>query len=154
MNNFKFVGYVDVWSVLVQLYKHRTLFVGHTIALRTDGLDTSIYADWKSLKTLVGKARGFLSVAEDLEDVSIERQLPGVSSPWASHEAPDLLAFHVPLLTNPGAQLFCQNEAIHVPVGAVCWCREDLPHCAVNWGTTQRIHLVFSCRKKADVVLQ
>lgn len=149
MNNFRFFGHIDPWSVLVQLHKHRSLFVEHTMKLRSaEGLDTPAYADWKSLKAMIAKARAAVGMDDELEDVAIHRLPPGASTMWGTNNEPDLAVFHIPLLTSPGAQIFCQNEAIHAAVGTVCWFRHDLPHSEVNWGSSPRIHLVFHCRKK------
>jgi hypothetical protein len=50
---------------------------------------------------------------------------------------------HIPLQTNPGAQLIVERQAYHLPVGEV-WCLDTAGrHAARNTGEDDRIHLVI-----------
>ena len=50
--------------------------------------------------------------------------------------------FHVPIVTNPGAFLYCEQEPKHMKDGELWWFNHKSWHHAINAGTEPRIHLI------------
>jgi hypothetical protein len=56
--------------------------------------------------------------------------------------------FHLPLVTNIGCFLHAQYESLHLEAGVLCWFNNRVRHCATNWGSQYRLHLIFEMRKQ------
>jgi hypothetical protein len=50
---------------------------------------------------------------------------------------------HVPLVTNPGAVMFFDDESFHMEVGTAYRVNTEVPHSLHNLGSEPRIHLFF-----------
>lgn len=123
--------------------------------------DQPAFAEWKSLRTLIARARKAISfdpVLGPLIDLSapLGRVVISVLQPrstmmWHSDlgdYAKRHFRFHVSLVTNPRCFLYCGAEALHVPQGSLVYLNAVEQHCAVNFGEAQRSHLIFELRRR------
>lgn len=123
--------------------------------------DQPEYEKWAAWKNLVARARKAIfadPVMRDALDASapLGRVVVSVLAPksvisWhkdVGDYAKRHLRFHVPLVTNPGCTLYGGNAQAHVPVGLLTWLDVLELHCAANWGSEARCHLIFELRKR------
>ena len=118
---------------------------------RTDpggaGLDP--YGDTPLLATTPYLAKVLASIPAPLRAVRLMSLGPGVrvhehrdgkcGYPWG------VLRLHVPIITNPGAELVIESQSYHWPAGQLWFGDFDRPHYVRNEGTEDRIHLVIDC---------
>ena len=55
--------------------------------------------------------------------------------------------FHLPIVTNPGCNLYSANEVIHMPAGQLTFFDNHVKHSGVNMGASPRVHLIVDFRK-------
>jgi len=63
--------------------------------------------------------------------------------------AQEHLRFHIPLITNGSAMLYCGHQQGHIPTGVLTWLNVRQYHSAGNWGDFPRAHLIFEVRRNA-----
>lgn len=124
-------------------------------------VDSAEFEKWKSLRRLLAQARKTIKadpVAKTLVDTSatLGRVMVSNLAPnnatimWHEDNGPyheKHIRFHIPLVTNPGVLMYSAHETIHMPVGSVWLFNNRVKHCAANWGSFSRIHLVFEIRR-------
>lgn len=69
-----------------------------------------------------------------------------IGFPWG------MLRLHVPIVTNPGAELVFEDRAQHWPAGTFWFGNFARPHFVRNLGTERRVHLVIDCYVTAGLV--
>lgn len=71
------------------------------------------------------------------------RLLPGAVVDWHIDPLVDFVRLHIPLQTNEDSKLFILNQAYQWPKNGIWTADFSFPHKVVNFGTSDRIHLVF-----------
>lgn len=125
--------------------------------------DTVTLEKWGSMKQLLGRARRHIlahpKLAQALDNAApVSRAMLTVLAKegviaWHCDDGPyheKHLRFHVPLVTNPYCTMYSANEQVHMNVGDLWWFNNRVPHCAANWGTVPRIHLIFEMRRAGN----
>jgi len=56
--------------------------------------------------------------------------------------------YHLPISTNPTAEMFAGGETQHIPVGQLTWFNNHVLHSACNMGAFSRVHLIVDVRRK------
>lgn len=123
--------------------------------------DEPEFEKWKSLRALLGRARKAIYADPVLREMVDPEAQPGrivisVLKPnnvmaWHSDlgdYAKRHLRFHLALQTNPACYLYGRHEQLHLPVGGLAYLNALDPHCAANWGSSLRSHLVFELRRR------
>lgn len=143
MRHFQIFDHIDPFAATVGLAKQR-LQIGEDgiLTLVEGGRETAAYEGWKSLQSLITKARKLIKSGEDLADAAIERVNPGVTTEWQRMASP-LHMFRIPLVTNPGCVEHVGAEIVHMPVGSLWWQNTEALFCTSNFGASPRYHLVF-----------
>ena len=107
------------------------------------------YAKWNSLRNILSRVR-HLPACKDftLGAVRLEMLRPHGIVPWTPPaEGPEIL--HLALTTNPGAQMICGLEHLHLAPGYLYWINRRVPTTQCNFGEWPRIHLVIEAAKEA-----
>lgn len=148
MNNFRIFTHLDTFAVIARLHK-QLLQIPETgiLELREGETETSVFKEWKTLQSLLTRARKAIGSPEDLGSVYVERRKPGVVTAWSKDLPNDWHLFRIPLVTNPGATEYAKNESVHMPAGSLWWCNTEEMNSSANWGTEARYHLVFELGK-------
>jgi hypothetical protein len=69
--------------------------------------------------------------------------------PWDEEPAPtDVNRLIIALRTSPGVMHYAGTEAMHLVPGFVTWVNQRVPHCTINLGETNSIHLIVDTRRK------
>lgn len=123
--------------------------------------DQPEFEKWKSLRALLGRARKAIFADSVLRNMVDPEAPPGrivlsilkPNSVMAWHSdlgeyAKRHLRFHLALQTNPGCYLQNRHEQMHLPVGGLTYLNALEQHCAANWGTSVRSHLIFEIRRR------
>lgn len=157
MINFRYVGFVDTFSLVASLRAKLNLFTGEadlkTLLLRDvseDGVAKAhpLWRKWPELTNRIKQVQRIDQMREfELGRVALELLRPGGVRAW-NRETVDWLRFHVALVTNPLAYFYSGIESINMPIGFVNWVNMGALTSQVNFGETQRIHLVVDFRKK------
>jgi hypothetical protein len=148
MQNFTVFTHLETFHVIARLAKQALQIPEDgLLVLREVDAETQTFKDWKSLQSLLSRARKAIKSPEDLGAVFIERLKAGVVTPWTKDLPNDWHTFRIPLVTNPGATEYCRNEMVHMPVGSLWWTNTEDWASSANWGTEPRYHLVFELCK-------
>lgn len=141
------------------------LLRGHNDITRENWLDDlpvveqPAVAEWPSMKRLLERARRTIMQERDavqllggtMARAMLSRLDPGSTIFWHVDDGPyhsRTARFHLPLVTNPGCRLYSGPHVEHVPVGMLTYFNNHVRHCAANWGTTERVHLIFEMYKR------
>jgi Aspartyl/Asparaginyl beta-hydroxylase len=124
-------------------------------------VDSEDFTKWKSLRRLLAQARKAIKtdpVTKNLTDsaATLGRVMVSNLAPdsavimWHVDDGPyhdKHIRFHIPLVTNPGVQMYSAHENLHMPVGSLWLFNNRVKHSAANWGSFSRIHVVFEVRR-------
>jgi hypothetical protein len=55
--------------------------------------------------------------------------------------------FHICLVPSPYAWLYAGPDSAILPMGQMCYLNNRIPHCATNFGSTPRVHLIHDVRR-------
>ncbi|MCQ4040990.1 aspartyl/asparaginyl beta-hydroxylase domain-containing protein [Streptantibioticus rubrisoli] len=66
--------------------------------------------------------------------------------PWG------VLRLHIPVVTQPGAELVVDGETFHWEAGRLWYADFDRPHVARNRGSARRIHIVIDCGATVELL--
>lgn len=155
MPHFRVFTHLDTFSVIARLHKVRLSIPedGIFVLREADGAETHEYREWKSLQSLLGRARKAIGSPEDFGSVAIERLNAGIVTGWSRDLPNDWHTFRLPLVVNPACREYCRDEMVHMPAGSLWWCDTEGDNCTANWGTEARYHVIFELRRpgaKAD----
>lgn len=153
------VGFLEnVWPLSVSLYRKERRdelrkAEGRLVVRRDKwlhpGLTVTGTQSWASLKTAIQKMnRNVLEAAPQWEiaEAAIEDLPPAGIIPWEKGD--DGIEVHAAIVTNPQAMLFSELGAVNVPVGTVVMYDAGGWRSAINNGSTARLHLVMTLRKR------
>lgn len=124
--------------------------------------ETKELKGWFSMKKLLRAATQAIMaepIAKQYLDGEMGRAMisrldPGSTIFWHIDDGPyhaKHVRFHLPLVTNPGCNLYSGAESLHVPQGTLTFFNNKIRHCAANFGNAMRLHLVFEmCRIETD----
>ena len=153
MNNFRVFTHLDTFAVIARLHKIVLQIPEDGILqLREPDAETQAFRDWKSLQSLLTRARKAIGSPEDLGAVSIERLKAGTVTAWTKDLPNDWHLFRIPLVTNPACSEYGKGETVHMPAGSLWWFNTEEMNCSANWGTEARYHLVFELGKPGAVL--
>lgn len=123
--------------------------------------DSAALKSWSQMRRLVGQARAAILSNQPLRGVLdpdaptgriiLFTLAPGMPLGWHIDDSAydeRHMRFHVPLVTNPRAFLYCLDEMMHLAAGSLWLFNTRVVHSAANWGTEDRIHLVIEMRKR------
>lgn len=115
-----------------------------------------IQCDWMSASILLPAARNIAMLVmasmagEQLGRVMITRLPAGktitphkdIKGKYANYYT----RYHIPLISDPGVQFHCGDEAVNMLPGTVWWFNGHLEHSVVNNSASDRINLIVDCR--------
>lgn len=111
--------------------------------------------EWVALRTCLQRVRQAVRVSlnQNSEPVMgkamIVRLKPQGTIDWHTDEgayAQHHLRYHLPIVTNPACNFYSGIEVMHMPVGQLNYFDNHVPHSAVNFGKSARIHLIVDFR--------
>lgn len=116
--------------------------------------ETHALESWKNMQRLLERARRAIMaeatarqyLTGDLARAMISRLDPGSTIFWHTDNGPyhdRTVRFHLPLVTNPGCLMYSGPMVQHLDVGGLWFFNNKVRHCAANWGTAPRLHLIF-----------
>lgn len=113
------------------------------------GINDATRGEWlptRWLDALPSVRRIMRALPCDIERSRLMRIAPGHRMPPHEDDDPYWLhriRLHVPLMTNDGAEFWCNGEAAKMKAGE-CWIFDTTKtHSAINNGATARVHLVM-----------
>lgn len=147
--NFRLLAHLDVFAVIAQLQKNKTLFDSDGMLLLRDinGKEIPAFTQWKSLQRMLKTARARFGSVEDYGEIFIDCMKPGTATDWAVDVNPQVFEFVVPLVTNPFVHEHARNEAIHMSVGSLWAVNNAVHRSSANWGEHPRYHLVVQVKR-------
>lgn len=152
MRHFQVFSHLETFAVLAQLHKKRLdVPEDGLLTLREDDKDTPLYQGWKSLQTLIERARKKLNSAEDFGMIMIERLNHGAVTDWSRETDHPYNVFRIPLVTNPACWEFAGGEVVHMPVGSLWWQDVGAFNSSGNFGEAPRYHLAFELAKPSSM---
>lgn len=178
--SFTPITYIDVWPLSAALFKERARFSENTKRQEQPGgahketqsillrgpedadeenwfldikqVDYPILKNWKSAKSVLERVRKAVN-NRPLGKVMIVQLRPAASVAWHVDNGPYYDAYHrlhLPLVTNPGAQMFSGLAALHIPVGHLIHIDNRVLHSAINVGQHPRIHMIIDVKKPEE----
>lgn len=102
------------------------------------------YRDTELVFGFVKKLKTFFP---EVRQLGIAVHPPGIEI--AQHiDNDEYFKIHIPLITNPSAYfIFGESKHVMLP-GTMYLVETKLPHGTCNYGTTDRVHLIFKCPRK------
>ena len=159
MINFRLCGWVDTFSLIASLRPKLNLFSGtaemQTLLLRAIDEDGKVkvhpqWRRWPELTNRVKQAHRLIDTEKQFElgRVALELLKPGGIVGWNRETSQDWLQFHLAIVTNPLALFYSGVEQLNMQPGFINWVNLGALTSQVNFGETQRIHLVADFRKQ------
>lgn len=159
MINFRLCGWVDTFSLIASLRPKLNLFTGvgemQTLLLHARDEDGKVkvhpqWRKWPELTNKVKQAQRMIDTEKQFElgRVALDLLKPGGIVGWNRETSQDWLRFHLAIVTNPLALFYSGVEQINMQPGFINWVNLGALTSQVNFGETQRIHLVADFRKK------
>lgn len=156
--NFRSVGWVDTFSLVASLRARLNLFAPsdelQTFLLRAVDEDGKVkvhpqWRKWPELTNRIKQAQRLIDAEKQFQlgRVALELLRPGGVVGW-NREPGEWLRFHLAVVTNPLAIVYSGPEQLGMQIGFVNWVNIGALCSQVNFGETQRIHLVCDFRKK------
>lgn len=148
------VGVVPVWALAAAVWTKRDGFGPKNpgyIELVTAGKWTSALADWKAAQRVLKRVAELLAKDDhtpDIVNVALQMLKPGGVDAITTGQK--LMQFHLPLVTNPRAWLYCEGIAASPSAGVLNFV--PTPHVAVNFGSESRVHLIAEIQPEALAV--
>lgn len=151
------IAFIDTWAASLVLWKNRSLFEGEGLVSVAINSHLKL-AEWKTVKSTVARclnaASSNLSERASLKAVAIEKLYPMAHSDWSRSTETDHFRLHLPMITNPLAEVFSGTFKGHLPVGQLTFVDDGALSSAVNGGEWPRYHLVIDVKKpEPDVEL-
>jgi hypothetical protein len=161
MTFLRVLGWIDTWalaSTLAQTQRRQQLKGedgAKMLVVREEGAEGHPWthpdlAKWAAMKNAIGRAGRILAEQSPqlkIARVAVELLEPGAVLPWFKDDAPEI-DVHVGLVHNPWSMLFAGNEGLNVMPGQIVAHGRDVWHSSVNLGTTSRVHLVLTLKKR------
>lgn len=172
MNNFRALGFVDVWDLAPSLRDRLSLFRPgergeRVIPIRwpadesegakwvVSGACGRNWGKWPELQSTLNRIQRIgEQIAGKVERgrIFLEMLDPGAQLQWRTESGPyyeRFLRAHLPIRTNPAAIMYAGMEFIHLPAGQLTLTVVRTPTSASNLGEWPRVHLVCDFRPVA-----
>ncbi len=139
------VGVVDVWAAVAALgeLSWKLITHGRPRYSMIPEQDIPHIFPWRSL---VDQVLGLYPSGYVRKLLLLSKVLSGQSIPLHADldDAGCEQRVHVPLTTNPGCIFSCDSERFHMEVGKAYQINPTLRHGVENFGSSERIHLMFN----------
>lgn len=157
--NFRSVGFVDTFSLVASLRARLNLFAPaddmQTLLLRAVDEDGKVkvhpqWRKWPEMTNRIKQTQRMIDTEKQFElgRVALELLKPGGVVGWNRELLGNWLRFHLAVVTNPLSVVYSGPEQMTMQVGFVNWVNTGALCSQVNFGETQRIHLVCDFRKR------